>query len=126
MIGINNKDDAQAIISDLLTPTERVMVVKRLAVAFLLTQGYQYREISKILRVSLPTISSVNMVLKYGKGGYSKAISRLLRDQKLTSLINNIAKAVVSMGAIGGKGSGGWRALKYEVKKKEFKNKKPF
>lgn len=124
LIGIHNKKDAQIIISDLLTPTERIMIVKRMAVAFLLTQGYQYREISKILRVSLPTISTVNLAVKYGKGGYNKAISRILKDEKLASMFNNIAKTLVSAGAMGGKGSGGWRSLKRELENVELN--KPF
>lgn len=123
LIGIRSSKDFQIIVEDLFTPTERIMFAKRLAIAWLLMQGYEYREISKVLRVSAPTIADINMKLKYS-GGYKSAVNKILKDEKFAAYFNKVAKTVVEMGAIGGKGSGGWRALKRELEKKSLK--KPF
>lgn len=124
LIGIKNSKDADEIVSDLLTPTERIMLTKRLAIAFLLTEGYEYREIIKLLKVSFQTISSVNNSLQYGNNGYKRAVSRIKKDERLMEIINKTAQALISPATVG-KGSGTWRYLKQELQKKS-KDKKPF
>lgn len=124
LVGIRSAQDAEQIISDLLTPVERIMLVKRLAIAFLLEQGYEYREIRHLLKVSFPTISMVNIALKYGSNGYKKAVARILMDEKLKELLNKTAQALISP-ATRGKGGGVWRSLHGELKKTS-KERKPF
>ncbi len=122
LIGIRSSKDFQDVVEDLFTPTERIMLAKRLSIALLLMQGYEYREISKVLRVSFPTISAINMKLKYNSG-YKKSIGKILKDEKFIDYFNKVAQAVVSMGTVG-KGSGVWRSLKRELEKKS--KEKPF
>lgn len=124
LIGIRSSKDVSDIVGDLLTPTERVMLIKRLAIAFLLTQGYRYREIEKVLRVSFQTVAAVNNALRYGNDGYKKAVRRILRDEQLKDILNKTAQAVITPGTKG-KGSGLWRHLKAELKK-ESQDKKTF
>lgn len=124
LIGIKNTRDFQEIVEDLFTPTERIMFSKRLSIAMLLMQGYYYGEIAKVLRVSAPTITEVNMKLKYSKG-YRKAINKIMSDEKFIEYFNKLAQAVVSVGAVGGKGSGTWRSLKKELENKSG-SRRPF
>ena len=124
LIGIKNSKDANEIISDLLTPTERIMITKRLSIAFLLAQGYEYREIEKLLRVGFQTVASVSNALKYGNNGYKKAVNRILMDEKLKSILNKTAQAIIAP-ATKGMGSGSWRYLKQELQK-QSKDRKPF
>ena len=124
LIGIKDSRDFEIIVEDLFTPTERVMLAKRLSIALLLMQGYEYRSISRVLRVSFPTIRDTNMKLKYSSG-YKRAIGKILKDEKFIEYFNKIAQAVISVGAVGGKGSGVWRSIKKELENKS-KNKKPF
>ncbi len=123
LIGIKNPTDFEETVKDLFTPTEQIMFSKRISIAVLIMQGYEYREISKLLRVSFPTISTVNMKLKYSRG-YKRVVDKILRDEKFIEIFNNLAKGVVSVGAIGGKGSGTWRSLKRELENKS--KSKPF
>jgi len=122
LIGIRNSNDFQVIVEDLFTPTEKIMFAKRLAIAYLLMQGYEYRQIAKILRVSAPTITDINTKIKYSTG-YKSAVSRILKDEKFVEYFNKVAQAVVSMGTTG-KGSGVWRSLKRELENKS--NEKAF
>ncbi len=123
LIGIRNSKDFQDIVSDLFTPTEQIMFAKRLSIAVLLMQDYDYRAIAKVLRVSFPTITEVNMKLKYNTG-YKKVVGRILKDEQLVEYFNKIAQVVVSAGTVG-KGSGVWRSLKRELDSKS-KDKKAF
>lgn len=123
LIGIRNSRDFEETVKDLFTPTEQIMFSKRISIALLLMQGYEYREISKLLRVSFPTISDINMKLKYSNG-YKEIVNKILRDEKFIELFNSLAKGIVSAGAIGGKGSGVWRSLKRELENKS--KEKPF
>lgn len=125
LVGIKTSNDAQQIIEDLLTPIERIMLIKRLAIAVLLTQNYEYREITKLLRVSFPTISMVNRSLQFGNDGYKKAIAKILKDEKLQEFFNNTLQKIVALPATGGKGSGVWRYLKKELENKS-KDRNPF
>jgi len=67
---------------DLLYPTEKVMLAKRLAIAILITKGYDYRSICQILKVTLPTVWTVNIWLKQGGEGYKMAIEKILKQEK--------------------------------------------
>ncbi len=125
LINIHSSQDAQQIIEDLLTPTERIMLVKRLAIALLLAKGYEYREIGQILKVSFPTVALVSKSFKYGNGGYRKAVEQILSDEKLREFFNQAAQKFVDLPSKSGMGSGSWRYLKQELQKSS-QDKKPF
>jgi TrpR-related protein YerC/YecD len=72
IISIKNKKEAEDFLNDFLTPTERIMLAKRLTIAVLLTKGYDYNQIHKVLHVSTATIAGVNVFLKYTGEGYKK------------------------------------------------------
>ncbi len=122
LIKVKNVLDAQNLANDLFSPTEKVMLAKRLVIAFLLMKEYEYREISKLLRVSLGTIASVNLSLKHGSDGYKTILDRISKEESLEDFFSNTAEKLLSIPASGGKGSGVWRSLRDEVKKS--KNKK--
>lgn len=121
LIKIKNATDAQNLADDLFSPTEKVMLAKRLAIAFLLMKGYQYREISKLLRVSVTTIASVNLSLKYGSNGYKAILERISKEEQLEEFFLGIAEKLFSIPASGGKGSGAWRYLRDEARKSKDK-----
>lgn len=126
LVKLKSEKEAEKLIEDLLTPTERVMLAKRLAIAFLLEKDYEYREITKILRVSMPTIASVNLIRKYGGQGYKKAISKLLREEEIKKFLIEVAELLTSVPAKGTKGSEGWRYLHKELEKKKKEKTQPF
>ena len=53
LLKIKTYKEAESFTYDLFSPVEKIMLAKRIAIAFLLMKGYQYREISRLLRVSL-------------------------------------------------------------------------
>ena len=54
---LHSEGDITDFLDDLLTPTEKVMLAKRLAIAFLLEKGYDQRAIHTILKVSTTTVT---------------------------------------------------------------------
>ena len=121
LVGISKKSEVEQFLDDLLSPIERIMLVKRLAIAFLLEKGYDQRTISRILRVSLPTIVSVNHARRYGSRGYTTVVNRILKEEHLDDMITKLGITLVSLPAKSGKGSGTWRYLKQELEKKARK-----
>ena len=124
LVDIKTRDEAKQFIGDFLTPTEQIMLAKRLAIAFLLEKDYDFRAISRILRVSLTTIARVNLVRKYGGQGYKKMIRKLLTEEQIKDFFLKVGEALSGVAGKGGKGSGTWRYLHQELKKK--RKEKPF
>jgi len=77
------KEDIFRFINDLLSPTEQLMLAKRLSIAFLLHKGYDQRTICKILKVSLATVSRVSLKLQVSGEGYRKVTKEIIRDEKM-------------------------------------------
>ncbi len=71
-------------VEDLLSPTEQIMLGKRLSIAYMLKKGYGQRDICNILKVSLATVSKISATLKKGSNGYDAVIDRMLRVQKIS------------------------------------------
>jgi uncharacterized protein YerC len=123
-ITIKNLEDANQIITDLFSPTERVVVMKRLAIAYLLIHKYGYLEISKILKVSYPTIAMVSRSLKDGVG-YKIVIEKISKEEDFQEFFNQLGQKIVEVPAKSGKGSGVYKYLKQELKNSS-RTTKPF
>lgn len=89
-----NQQEVEGFFSELLTKTEKIMFVKRLAIALLLVKGYSYRNIRCVLHVSFPTIRNVQFWLEHGGEGYKIAITKIMERQTLTNFLERIDKLV--------------------------------
>lgn len=74
---IEDKRSIQRFLQDLCTPKEIQSLSDRLRVAQLIDDGWNYREISQKTGASTATITRVGRALKYGEGGYEKALGVL-------------------------------------------------
>ncbi|MBM3208820.1 hypothetical protein FJZ40_00805 [Candidatus Shapirobacteria bacterium] len=124
LVRIQTKDEAERFVRDFLTPTEQVMLAKRLSIAFLLEKGYDFRTICQILRVSLTTIARVNLAKKYGGKGYKMMIEKLLREEAIKGFLLKAGEVLAKAGTYGTKGTDTWRYLHQELRKKQ--KRKPF
>ena len=71
---LKNKDQVSKFFKDLLTPSEALMLTRRVAIAKLLLGGLNFREIQKELKVGVNTVNSVNRWLYAGFGGYMQEL----------------------------------------------------
>jgi uncharacterized protein YerC len=93
----NKKEEIDHYLQDLLSPTERIMLAKRISIAFLLDKGYDQRTVSRILKVSLTTVNRVSLRVQLGGDGFRKVIKAIALDekknnfwQKLDELIDDV------------------------------------
>jgi len=123
LINLESENETAKFLDGFLTPTEKVMLIKRLAAAFLIEKNYDYRQISRILRVSTGTVGRV--ALSYKKSaGFQKAVKDLLKDEKVNDFWTEVGEKVASVLAAGGSKAGSWFYLKEKLRKK--KASKPF
>jgi uncharacterized protein YerC len=89
--------DVEFFIADLLTPTEKIMIAKRLSIAILVAKGYDYRSISDILKVSSATIQSVNKQIMIDGRGYKKVVAKILKDDELSKFFLDLEESVAKL-----------------------------
>lgn len=94
---LEKQEDVENFLEDLLSPTEKIMLVKRLAIAILLTKGYTYDDIDDTLKVSRPTIMNVSYWLKHGKTGYQNVVERIIKNQKREELFDKIEEILLRL-----------------------------
>ncbi len=87
----NNKELAEGLIRDLLTPTERIMLTKRFSISFMLLHGYVYEDIAKVLKVSTSTVNSISRWLKTEGEGLRKIISKIEKQEKRETLVSEMS-----------------------------------
>ncbi len=81
-------------IEDLLSPTEQIMLGKRLAIAYMMRKGYTQRQICNILKVSLATVSKVSLRLKVENNGFTIVIDRMLRVQRVSDFFGKLDEKI--------------------------------
>lgn len=123
VVGLQTKRSVAQFLEEFLSPTEQIMLAKRLSIALLLEKNYDYREISKILRVSTATIGSVALCYRYGNA-FKEVVKKILRDEKIEEFWTSIGEKITSILAMPGSKSGTWIYLKQELEKK--RRNKPF
>lgn len=92
-----SKGEVEKFLGDLLSPTERLMIAKRISIALLLLKNYEQRTIAHWLRVSLTTVSKVSLVLQNGTGGYRTVVSSILRKERFQELLEKIDDAIANL-----------------------------
>ena len=81
VLKLKDKESCRKFFEDVCTFKEMQDISQRLEVAKLLSEKYNYQDVSKETGASATTISRVNKCLTYGKGGYEVAL-KILKDEK--------------------------------------------
>jgi len=115
---LNTKNEVLLFFNEFLTPNEKIMFAKRLAAGLLIAEGYDYREISDLLKTSSSTISIYSSFYKYGEG-YKRVIDRIKSDKEIKEFLLKIGERFAALGSLGGKGSGTWRAIGKSLRNKK-------
>jgi len=103
LIKISKEIEMQGFLEALLTPTERIMLAKRLAIVVLLKEGIPQSTISNILSVTQATVSRMQLFLEARGGGYDVALKKLASEKVLNEFKKYLLKiANYSVRAAGG------------------------
>lgn len=73
---LKTREEVKNFFKDLLTPTESVMLGRRLQIARMLLEGKGYDFICEEIKTSKATIANVHQWLSSGFGGYENALKR--------------------------------------------------
>ncbi len=80
-------------LTDLLTPTEQLMLAKRISIAFLLLRGYRYESVMGLLKVSRSTVAFVGLSLKEKGSGYRQILSTIRHNEQFSNALDKIDEA---------------------------------
>ena len=106
-------------LKDLLTSTEKVMLAKRIAIAFLLSKKYSYHDITLLLGVSVSTIAWVSE--RYSNAhNFKEIIDRVVKSEEMAKMWDSIGEKFASAMAVG-KGRPFWGAVRNELQKEQKK-----
>ncbi len=81
ILSLETIEDCYSFFADLCTIPEIGEMARRLTAAKMLSDGIKYTEIAAQTGLSTATISRVNRCLKYGDGGYKKALDAISDDE---------------------------------------------
>lgn len=87
---LKTNNDVDNFLEEFLSPTEKIMLAKRLSIAVLLSKDYDIRSISHILKVAKNTIVKVNLLIKHKKGFIYNLVIKINKDQKFTEFWSNL------------------------------------
>lgn len=113
----SKRGELKQVLKELLTPTEKIMLAKRLAVISLLSQYVPIFDISEKLSMSPSTIDI--MSIKYESGMYNHVVKGGLKKTDIADLIRTIE-------TIGGRipsRVGRWKYLNESIKKDLIENR---
>src|SRR3989338_6280058 len=119
---VKTREHVQKLIDDLFSPTERVMLAKRLSIALLLLKKYDQRTVARILNVSLGTVNKVSLALQKGNGGYELVVNSIVRQEKFHAFLEKIDETLLDI-VTTGHSLPNWRRVRWETK---IRNRKPY
>jgi uncharacterized protein YerC len=103
-----------------LSPAEKVMLAKRLAIAVLLEKGFNTREISLAVKVSTGTVNAIRSQIRYFGAGYKRAVDKIIAGEKTTDFLEDLTTTLASIVSPVGKLTLTARMKDTTKKQKEF------
>jgi uncharacterized protein YerC len=90
LIKFKSKKEIVDFLNDFLSPIEKTILAKRLAISVLLAKGNSYENISNILRVTPNTITKMSLKMKYGNGSVKKVSESITNSDSGKAIIEEI------------------------------------
>jgi uncharacterized protein YerC len=113
-----NKDEFSRILIDLLTPAERIMLIKRIAVIYLLLKEVDYLTICEVLKVSNGTVSKYKLLIEDSKG-IVPVIKKMIKSEKVWLFFEEIFSQIFYPGRPGINWTAAWEMKNALERKKE-------
>jgi uncharacterized protein YerC len=83
------QDDFLSIIDDILSPTEKIMLAKRLAIIYMLIKKVDYRDITETLKVSSATVVFYSAMFYKKNSRIVNIISNMLKKEKVLNFLDD-------------------------------------
>src|SRR3989344_3428442 len=91
---IKSPKDIQLFLEDFLSPTEKVMLAKRIAISLLFSKGYDHRSISSLLKVSTSTVNNIARLLRTKGNGYKIIIQKYLQKESTKEFLQELERLI--------------------------------
>jgi Trp operon repressor len=120
VVGKNkSKSDFLKIISDVLSPPERIMIAKRIAIMYLLMKQVDHRIICHVLKVSTATVAKFAVVMEKSVG-VIPLFDKMLRNEKIVEFFQDVFNAFFAPGVPGISWKSAWERKIASERKKAF------
>lgn len=119
---VKSKHSVEQLLDDLLSPTEKLMLGKRMSVALLLMKKYNQREVADTLKVGLETVSRVSRAMQKGTGGYGALAAAIIRNEKLKEFLEKVDDTLANLLPSAHTDWKSWRRARWEAKVKTAKS----
>lgn len=83
---IKDQDSMAQFLDSFLSKTEKLMLAKRLALIYLLSEKIEETKISEILKTTLANVSRMKLKLENKNTGYQKALAKIKKQKTLEEL----------------------------------------
>ena len=113
-----DKDEFSKILFDLLTPAERIMIIKRIAIIYLLLKDIEYRTICEVLKVSNGTVSKYKLLME-NSVGIVPVLKKMVRNEKIWLFFEDIFSQIFYPGRPGINWKAAWEMKIALERKKE-------
>lgn len=90
LIRFKDKKDLSSFLDDFISPTEKTVLAKRLAIAALIAKGNDYSRIRQILRVTPSTIAKMSLHMQYGNGSVKKVANKIASSDSGKALLQEL------------------------------------
>jgi len=112
-----NKEEFNKILFDLLTPAERIMLIKRIAIIYLLLKEIDYRMICKALKVSNTTVNKYKLSLERSEG-IVPVLKNMVKHEKVWLFFEEIFSQIFYPGRPGINWTAAWE-MKLALERKK-------
>ena len=91
---IKKPKEIQVFLEDFLSPTEKVMLAKRMAIIILFSKGFGHRSISSMLKVSTSTVNNIARYLGLKTPGYQLLIKKYLQKESTKEFLRDLERTI--------------------------------
>lgn len=105
LTSLRNKKESGKLIRELLTPTERIMIAKRIAIVYMLHTGHSIYEVEQTLKVSPSTAARYS--LKSDSSDFTFLVSLIKKNEGLGKIFDTLEQLLTHRA----RGKGRWDFL---------------
>lgn len=112
----NNKTEFECIMKEILSKSEHLMIVKRIAIIYLLTKNIDYKLICHVLKVSPATVCKFKLINENAE--QSKIIKKIINNEKVKTYLEELWLSFTGPGVPGFNWKDKWKQ-KNELERKK-------
>lgn len=120
---MTNHGKQSELVNTFFTRTEKIVIAKRIAIAFMLVKGYAYDQIRSKIKVSTGTIANISDAVKNSGDIITKEFESIAKEDAFIEFLNTIDYQVSKL--LPPKG-GNWSAWRGRIEKEKRKAEIPF